>query len=87
MSEGNVARFLNHSCAPNLDKQVVFMARGASAIFYYVAFICTQPGGIPAGQELTYNYQWHLGSAAPLACKCGAPDCRQWLGLQGDAHA
>jgi hypothetical protein len=60
--------------------QVVFTARGASAVFYYVAFICTTEGGIPAGEELTYDYQWCSGAGEPMACKCGGASCRGRLG-------
>lgn len=87
MHEGNVARFLNHSCAPNLDKQVIFTARGANSLLHYVGFIATQPGGIPAGTELTYDYKWHAGAGEAMQCTCGAPQCCKIVGEHAAAGA
>lgn len=80
MHEGNVARFLNHSCEPNLEKQVILTARAGMALFHYVGFIATQEGGIRAGTELTYDYKWDLGAAGSVECKCGTASCRGRIG-------
>jgi hypothetical protein len=54
--QGNVARFINHSCEPNCLTQAMF-ARGArSHLLHYVAVVAAQ--NIPALTEFTYDYQW-----------------------------
>ena len=72
---GNVGRFINHSCAPNLVKQVVFTA-SHDVRSYHVAFFAACD--IPAFEELTYDYGYDAGSVAGkrLLCRCGAPSCR-----------
>jgi SET domain-containing protein len=80
MHEGNVARFLNHSCAPNLEKQTMLTARAGCSLLFYVGFIAAQDGGIKAGTELTYDYKWDLGAAGAIECMCGAAECRGRIG-------
>lgn len=76
MHEGNVARFINHSCAPNLDKQMVLTARAGSSFYHYVGLFATQEGGIAPYEELTYDYKWQRGGRdVPTQCVCGAPEC------------
>ena len=75
---GNVARFLNHSCDPNLIKQTVFVeshdVRGPRVAFFALF-------DIPAREELTYDYGYTPGSVdgKTLPCLCGAADCRKFL--------
>lgn len=54
---GGVARYINHSCAPNCYSQVidgVIWIRAARSV--------------AAGEELTYDY--HTGGAAGIPCRC-----------------
>jgi SET domain-containing protein len=60
----NPARFLNHSCAPNCEAEVV---RGH--IWLYAA------RSIKAGEELTYNYGHGLAGYEDRPCHCGASSC------------
>lgn len=60
----NPARFLNHSCAPNCEAELVdgriwINARHA----------------IRAGDELTFNYSYDLTEFREHPCRCGAPEC------------
>ena len=58
---GNVARFINHSCAPNCYVQIIdgtIWIRAARTI--------------GAGEELTYDY--HTDGDATIPCRC-RPDC------------
>ena len=58
---GNIARFINHSCAPNCYAHIVdgtIWIRAARTI--------------AAGEELTYDY--HTDGDATIACRC-RPDC------------
>ncbi|NWU83478.1 SETMR methyltransferase, partial [Onychorhynchus coronatus] len=85
---GNVGRFLNHSCEPNL---VMVPVRVHSAVPRLALFAAAD---IPAGEELCYDYsgRFHnsLGSSRepkPLEeenrprkpCYCGSPTCASFL--------
>lgn len=41
----NVARFINHSCSPNLTTQPVFAKRARNTLLYYVGLFATQVTG------------------------------------------
>jgi hypothetical protein len=69
---GNDARFLNHSCAPNCEALIEDARVFIEAIT-----------DIPKDAELTYDYAYTRdGSETPddefrlYGCKCGAPKCR-----------
>jgi SET domain-containing protein len=68
---GNEARFINHSCAPNCESVI----EGRRV---FIEAIRT----IEPGVELTYDYQIHRDEDDPdnvdeiFACHCGAPQCR-----------
>jgi hypothetical protein len=69
--EGNDARFINHSCAPNCQ---AFLE--GDRIFIYAL------RDINAGEELSYDYGYDrtedMGpeEEALYVCRCGAPTCR-----------
>jgi len=69
--EGNEARFVNHSCAPNCES-VIENQR------VYIDAIRT----IEPGEELTYDYQIQREADDPpdidaiFACRCGVERCR-----------
>ncbi|XP_057728918.1 histone-lysine N-methyltransferase, H3 lysine-9 specific SUVH1-like [Arachis stenosperma] len=77
---GNVARFMNHSCSPNVFWQpVVYHENNQS--FLHIAFFALRH--IPPMTELTYDYgvtrSGHAeGSSSPKGrkkCFCGSPKC------------
>jgi len=71
---GNVGRFLNHSCDPNLGKQAVYVdAHDLRAP--HLAFFALED--IPAMQELTWDYGYKEGSVSgkTMPCHCGAAEC------------
>jgi len=60
----NPARFINHSCSPNCDAELIegqiwIIARRA----------------IPSGEEITFNYSYDLDDYLEHPCQCGSPDC------------
>jgi uncharacterized protein len=76
--DGNVARWINHSCAPNCQAVLVESADGnLREDRVYVETL----RAIKAGEELTYNYgitldEPHTARMKQIwACRCGAPDC------------
>ncbi|XP_055385314.1 histone-lysine N-methyltransferase eggless [Condylostylus longicornis] len=74
-SIGNVGRYFNHSCSPNLFVQNVFVDTH-DLRFPWVAFFALI--NIRAGTELTWNYNYEVGvvPGKVLFCQCGAANCR-----------
>lgn len=68
---GNAARFINHSCAPNAEAVI---ERGHIWI--------DAVRRISAGEEITYDYQYEEEDDYTeedlrfYVCRCGAPTCR-----------
>ncbi|ESQ41352.1 hypothetical protein EUTSA_v10012985mg [Eutrema salsugineum] len=80
---GNVARFINHSCEPNLFVQCVLSSHQDIRLARVVLFAADN---IPPLQELTYDYGYTLdsvhgpdGKVKQLTCYCGAIKCRKRL--------
>jgi hypothetical protein len=72
--QGNDARFINHSCEPNCELYIF----DATPYIYAME-------DIPAGAELTFDYQLQSATSRRLSkalgrelfpCHCGAPTCR-----------
>lgn len=74
--EGNVGRFLNHSCCPNLFAQSVFVETHNRS-FPWVAFFTNRH--VRAGTELTWDYGYEAGSMpeTEISCWCGVQKCRK----------
>ena len=67
--KGNMARFLNHSCAPNCKTRVITENRRKHIVIYAIR-------NISKGEELTYDYM--LSESEDMGvCRCGAPKCRK----------
>ncbi|ONM34937.1 Histone-lysine N-methyltransferase H3 lysine-9 specific SUVH4 [Zea mays] len=82
-SIGNFARFINHSCQPNLFVQCVLSSHNDVKLAKVMLFAADT---ILPLQELSYDYGYRLdsvvgpdGKIVKLACHCGAPDCRKRL--------
>jgi SET domain-containing protein len=60
----NPARFINHSCAPNCEAEMV---EGR------IWVIATRDIG--AGEEITFNYGYDLEDYKDYPCCCGSPNC------------
>ncbi|XP_065866883.1 histone-lysine N-methyltransferase, H3 lysine-9 specific SUVH4-like [Euphorbia lathyris] len=82
-STGNIARFINHSCEPNLFVQCVLSSHHDLKLARVMLFAADN---IPPLQELTYDYGYALdsvhgpdGKIKQMACFCGAAGCRRRL--------
>ncbi|XP_040374831.1 histone-lysine N-methyltransferase, H3 lysine-9 specific SUVH4 isoform X2 [Rosa chinensis] len=82
-SRGNVARYINHSCEPNLFVQCVLREHHDVRLARIVLFAADN---IPPLQELSYDYGYELdsvvgpdGKIKKLFCRCGAAGCRKRL--------
>ncbi|XP_053521342.1 histone-lysine N-methyltransferase SETDB2 isoform X6 [Artibeus jamaicensis] len=74
--EGNVGRFLNHSCCPNLLVQNVFVETH-DRNFPLVAFFTNRY--VKARTELTWDYGYEAGTVPDkeILCQCGVNKCRK----------
>lgn len=74
---GNVGRFINHSCAPNLD---AFAVRVGGYKHPRIAFFAARD--ISIGEELTFSYQDSSSvqhdDSDRKPCFCGQTDCKKW---------
>ncbi len=64
----NTARFINHSCDPNCETQVV------KGRIWIVAM-----RDIQSGEEITYDYGYDLDEYEDHRCFCGSPDCPGYI--------
>jgi len=73
--KGNLARFINHACDPNLQVEKWYVHR----IPRLGLFAKTQ---IAEGEELSYNYsvKWFGNREFAQRCYCGALNCTGYLG-------
>lgn len=75
---GNVARWINHGCAPNCQ---AFVIEDESGDPRKDRVVIEALRAIGAGEELTYDYDIHIEGPITAAetklwaCHCGAPNC------------
>ncbi|CAG5896688.1 unnamed protein product [Menidia menidia] len=70
---GGLARYINHSCAPNCVAEVVTFERG-----YKIIISCIRR--VEKGEELCFDYQFDaVEGQHKIACHCGVPECRKWI--------
>ena len=74
-TRGSIARFINHSCAPNC-RMIKWTVSGKPRMALFAG-----DNGIMTGEELTYDYNFDPFSAKNVQeCRCGAEGCRGVLG-------
>ncbi|PRP81958.1 hypothetical protein PROFUN_10530 [Planoprotostelium fungivorum] len=75
LSHGNTARFVNHSCDPNLYIVPVEIDVIGHKIYHVGLF---SKRDISPHEELTYDYKYKLldNSSNTIHCHCGAANCR-----------
>eukprot|EP00048_Salpingoeca_helianthica_P001091 m.46496 g.46496 ORF g.46496 m.46496 type:complete len:233 (+) comp11138_c0_seq2:37-735(+) len=70
---GSIARFINHSCSPNLH--VVAVRRGG----LIPHLVLRASRAIRALEELTFDYGTSSETASVTPCRCGVTTCRGFL--------
>ncbi|XP_044029191.1 histone-lysine N-methyltransferase EHMT1 isoform X2 [Siniperca chuatsi] len=72
---GNISRFLNHMCEPNLFACRVFTTH-QDLRFPHIAFFASE--NIMAGEELGFNYGNHFWEVKSklFSCECGSSKCK-----------
>ncbi|VVB08377.1 unnamed protein product [Arabis nemorensis] len=78
-AKGNVGRFINHSCSPNLYAQNVLYDHEDTRIPHVMFFAMDN---IPPLQELCYHYNYVIdqvrdsnGNVKKKTCHCGSSEC------------
>ncbi|XP_028910151.1 histone-lysine N-methyltransferase EHMT1 isoform X5 [Ornithorhynchus anatinus] len=82
---GNVSRFINHLCEPNLIPVRVFMSH-QDLRFPRIAFFSTRP--IEAGEELGFDYGerfWDIKGKL-FSCQCGSAKCKHSSAALAQRH-
>ncbi|KAL1922475.1 uncharacterized protein VTP21DRAFT_10014 [Calcarisporiella thermophila] len=70
---GNIARFINHSCAPNCIAKIITL-EGQKKIVIYAK------RDIEENEEITYDYKFPIEDTNnKIPCLCGAKTCRGTL--------
>ncbi|XP_034433295.1 histone-lysine N-methyltransferase NSD2 isoform X1 [Hippoglossus hippoglossus] len=73
--KGNYSRFMNHSCQPNCETQK-WTVNGDTRVGLFAV------RDIPAGTELTFNYNLDCLGNEKTVCRCDAPNCSGFLGVR-----
>ena len=68
---GNIARFTNHSCDPNMYTKVI-KSGGEHHVVFFTRI------DVPAGTEMTYNYRFEIEDGK-VPCYCSSHNCRGYL--------
>ncbi|XVE63830.1 hypothetical protein DITRI_Ditri07aG0052300 [Diplodiscus trichospermus] len=76
---GNVGRFINHSCSPNLFAQNVLFDHDDKSMPHIMLFAMED---VPPLKELTYHYNYRIGEVCDAngnikmkSCHCGSTEC------------
>lgn len=72
--QGNLARFINHSCDPNCVAKTISL-NGSKRIVMYAK------KNLRAGEEITYDYKFptEKDPEKKVKCLCGSSYCRKYL--------
>ncbi|KAM3407669.1 hypothetical protein ACQJBY_001191 [Aegilops geniculata] len=80
---GNIGRFINHSCSPNLYAQNILWDHDDTRVPHIMFFAAENVSPL---QELTYDYNYEIdhvrdmnGEVKVKYCYCGSPQCRDRL--------
>lgn len=73
-NSGNISKFINHSCDPNCESQIVEIEREKKIEISAIK-------NIKIGDELTmdYNFDIEEGDDKKIPCFCNSKKCRKFL--------
>ncbi|EEA07237.1 SET domain-containing protein [Cryptosporidium muris RN66] len=79
--KGNLARFINHSCEPNLVAQKWFVGSDIKVGLFSLK-------DIKAGDELTFDYRFgtSISGDQPFECMCGSKLCEKRISNTKDSR-
>lgn len=71
--KGGIARYINHSCEPNVTAKIITISNEPKIVFY-------SKHQIKEGEELTYDYKFDFEAEdKKIPCLCRATSCRKSL--------
>jgi len=71
--QGNLARFINHSCDPNCYARIISVENQRKIVIY-------SKRDIEVGEEISYDYQFEFEPEEnKIICLCGSKNCRGTL--------
>ncbi|XP_076921428.1 histone-lysine N-methyltransferase SUVR5-like [Bidens hawaiensis] len=70
---GNVSRYINHSCSPNLENHQVLIESLDSELSHIGLYASRD---IAAGEELNFDYMYKAPPGKGRECRCGSANCR-----------
>jgi len=71
--QGNLARFINHSCDPNCYARIIRVNDQFKIVIY-------SKKDIKQGEEISYDYQFEFEpDEDKIVCLCGSKNCRGFL--------
>ncbi|XAR73921.1 Histone-lysine N-methyltransferase [Bertholletia excelsa] len=73
MHYGNVSRYINHSCLPNLVNHQV-LVESMDCQLAHIGLYAKRD--IEAGEELTYDYRYKLHPGEGCRCHCKSANCK-----------
>nr|XP_043614792.1 histone-lysine N-methyltransferase SUVR5 [Erigeron canadensis]XP_043614793.1 histone-lysine N-methyltransferase SUVR5 [Erigeron canadensis] len=76
---GNVSRYINHSCSPNLENHQVLIESLDSQTSHIGLYASRD---IALGEELSFDYMYKVADGEGCQCRCGAVNCRGWVKRQ-----
>lgn len=79
-TKGSMARFINHSCAPNCEVRMM-KVNGTPRMAVFAG-----DHGVMTREELTYDYNFDNFGTTQQKCYCGAPTCRGTLSKRLNAN-
>lgn len=71
--QGNVSRFINHSCDPNAETQK-WTVNGDLRVGFFARKT------LKHGDEVTFDYQFQRYGKEAQRCYCESANCRGWIG-------
>lgn len=75
--QGNVSRFINHSCDPNAETQK-WTVNGDLRVGFFAR------KSLKSGDEVTFDYQFQRYGKEAQRCYCESSNCRGWIGEDPD---
>lgn len=71
-NKGNISRFFNHSCSPNMVAHKRIFKNELHLLFYAKCII-------NVGDELTFDYNASVYGNKQIQCFCGSNNCRKFI--------